>query len=142
MQLYYGTKRLNTLNDSGGSSHVCTNAQRCKLIFVCFCIILYIGLSMKRFSSWDYVLPLAHAASECSDDSAHLLSLARGITAHIHNEGACLSPTRWLCLIYQWTPQQFIIYYCLLWDKKNCSKKPLVLWLNLYFNLRYNLFKT
>ena len=35
----------------------------------------------------------AHAASEVSegsDESAHPLSLARGITAHIHNEDACL----------------------------------------------------
>ena len=36
------------------------------------------------------MLPLAHAASEGSDESAHPLSPARGITAHIHNEGACL----------------------------------------------------
>ena len=35
-------------------------------------------------------LPLTHAASEGSDESAHPLSLVRGITAHIHNEGACL----------------------------------------------------
>ena len=35
-------------------------------------------------------LPLAHAASEGSDGPAHHLSLARGITALIHNEGACL----------------------------------------------------
>ena len=36
------------------------------------------------------MLPLAHAASEGSGESAHPPSLARGITAHIHNEGACL----------------------------------------------------
>ena len=46
-------------------------------------------------------VPLAHAASEGSDESAHPLSLARGITAHIHNEGACLSPTRWLSIMHQ-----------------------------------------
>ena len=82
-----------------------TQKPRCKLIFACFCIMLYIGLSMKRVSSWD-VLPLAHATSEGSGESAHPLSLARGITAHTHNEGACLSPTRWLCIIHQSTPQQ------------------------------------
>ena len=46
------------------------------------------------------MLPLAHTASEGSDEPAHPLSLARGITAHIHNEGA-YSPTWWLCLIHQ-----------------------------------------
>ena len=49
----------------------------------------YIGLSMKE-SAHEIMLPLAHAASEGSDESAHPLSPARGITAHIHNEGACL----------------------------------------------------
>ena len=36
------------------------------------------------------LLPLARATSEGSDEPAHPLSLVRGITAHIHNEGACL----------------------------------------------------
>ena len=49
----------------------------------------------------EIMLPLANAASEGSDEPAHPLSLDRGITAHIHNEGACLSPTRWLCIIHQ-----------------------------------------
>ena len=36
------------------------------------------------------MLPLAHAVNEGSDQPAHPLSLARGITAHVHNEDACL----------------------------------------------------
>ena len=51
--------------------------------------MLYIGLSINE-SVHEIMLPLAHAASEGSDESAHQLNLARGITAHIHNEGACL----------------------------------------------------
>ena len=38
----------------------------------------------------EIMLPLAHAASEGSDGPAHPPSLARGITAHIHNKGVCL----------------------------------------------------
>ena len=74
------------------------------------------------------MLPLAHAASEGSDEPAHPHSLARDIAAHIHNESA-YSPTRWLCIIHQRTPQQI---------RKTCSKKRLVSRLNLYLNLRYN----
>ena len=47
--------------------------------------MLYIVLLMKQASSRD-----AHAGSEGSDEPAHPLNLARGITAHIHNEGDCL----------------------------------------------------
>ena len=44
----------------------------------------------RNESVHEIMLPLAHAASEGSDEPAHPLSLAKGITAHIHNEGACL----------------------------------------------------
>ena len=74
-------KRLNTLNDSSGSSRVRTDAQtlRCKLFFARFCIMLYEPSQL-----------IAHAASGGSDEPAHLHSLARDIAAHIHNESACL----------------------------------------------------
>ena len=58
-----------------------------------------------RTESAHEMLPLAHVASEGSDEPAHLHSLARDIAAHIHNESA-YSPTRWLCIIHQRTPQQ------------------------------------
>ena len=38
----------------------------------------------------EIMLPLEHATSEGLDQPAHPLSLARGITAHIHIEGTCL----------------------------------------------------
>ena len=95
MKLYYGTKRLNRLNHSSGSSHV-RDLQR--LWSGC----AYVNWFLHAFAScftlgcrWnesvhDIMLPLAHATSEGSDGPAHPPSLARGITAHIHNEGACL----------------------------------------------------
>ena len=51
------------------------------------------------------MLPLAHVASEGSDEPAHPHSLASDIAAHIHNESV-YSPTRWLCIIHQRTRQQ------------------------------------
>ena len=81
-----------------------------------------------RTESAHEMLPLAHVASEGSDEPAHPHSLARDIAAHIHNESA-YSPTRWLCIIHQRLPQQ---------TRKKCSKKRLVSRLNLFLNLRYN----
>ena len=46
--------------------------------------------AVDETSQFMRLLPLAHAASEGSDGPAHPPRLARGITAHIHNEGACL----------------------------------------------------
>ena len=45
------TKRLNTMDHH---TYAQTHKPRCELIFACFCIVLYIGLSMKQASSWDY----------------------------------------------------------------------------------------
>ena len=75
-----------------------------------------------RTESANEMLPLAHVASEGSDEPAHPHSLARDIAAHIHNESA-YSPTRWLFIIHQRTPQQI--------RRKKCSKKRLVSRLNL-----------
>ena len=58
-----------------------------------------------RTESAHEMLHLAHVASEGSDEPAHPHNLARDIAAHIHNENA-YSPTRWLCIIHQRTPQQ------------------------------------
>ena len=65
-----------------------------------------------RSESAHEMLPLAHVASEGSDEPAHTHNLARDIAAHIHNESA-YSPTRWLTNI---TTDK----------KKKCSKKRLV----------------
>ena len=46
-----------------------------------------------RTESAHELLPLAHVASEGSDEPAHPHSLARDIAAHIHNESV-YSPTR------------------------------------------------
>ena len=51
-----------------------------KLIFACFCIMLYVD------QVHEIMVPLAHATSEVSDEPAHPHSLARGITAHIHSD--------------------------------------------------------
>ena len=87
-----GLKRLNRLNDSSGSSHL-RDLQR-----LCAHVNWFLHVFASRFTlgcRWnesvhEIMLPLAHAASEGSDGPAHPPSLARGITAHIHNEGACL----------------------------------------------------
>ena len=77
-----------------------------------------------RTESAHEMLPLAHAASEGSDEPAHLHSLAMDIAAHIHIESA-YSPT-----VYN-TPTNTAT------DKnKKCWKKRLVSRLNLYLNLR------
>ena len=68
------------------------------------------------------MLPLAHAASEGSDEPAHPHSLARDIAAHIHNESA-YSPTRWLCIIHQRTPQQIRKKIAIRGDGKSPDQK-------------------
>ena len=80
-----------------------------------------------RTESAHEMLPLAHAASEGSDEPAHPHSLTTHIATHIHIESA-YRPTRWLCIIHQRTPQQI---------RKKCSKKRLVSRLNSYLNLHY-----
>ena len=62
-----------------------TYAQTHKLR--CFCHAL-------RTESAHEMLPLAHAASEGSDEPAHPHSLAMDIAAHIHNESA-FCPSKW-----------------------------------------------
>ena len=91
MKLYYGTKRLNRLNDSSGPSHVRTDAknQDVNCFSHAFALCFTLGCQSNK-SVHEIMLPLAHAASEGSDESAHPLGLDGGITAHIHNEGACL----------------------------------------------------
>ena len=83
-----------------------THKPRWKVIYVCFCIMIYIGLSMKRASSWDYGTSrtsnqrrLRRACTSAQSCQGHKCSHTRNV-----DEGACLklgSPQQLLAFRYE-----------------------------------------
>ena len=98
-----------------------THKPRWKVIYACFCIMLYIGLSMKRASSWDYGTSrtcnqrrLRRVCTSAQSCQGHKCSHTRNV-----DEGACLKSG----LLYSPTTTATIACFQI---RKKWSKKPLV----------------
>ena len=96
-----------------------THKPRWKVIYACFCIMLYIGLSMKRASSWDYgtsrTCNQRRLRRACTSAQSSAQSCQGHKCSHTRNvdEGACLKLGSPQQLLAKWSKKPLVYRPCI-----------------------------